>query len=140
MLSDEVLQTIMFIILPIAAVVILWRATSRTRTGTTATLNLKKVAGPGHRLWHRPVRRHYGPRHRYLCHHCFTSLIGFDLRTANGNGKVLNLASNYASLFTYLMNGLVVFPVGIPCAVSNIVGNMMGSHFALRKVASSSAP
>ena len=30
----------------------------------------------------------------------FTTLMGFDLRTANGNGKVLNLASNYASLFT----------------------------------------
>ena len=41
------------------------------------------------------------------------SLMGFDLRTANGNAKVLNLASNYASLFTYLSSGLVVFPVGI---------------------------
>ena len=58
---------------------------------------------------------------------------GFDLRTANGNGKVLNLASNYASLFTYLMNGLVVFHIGIPCAVSNILGNLLGSHFALKK-------
>ena len=57
----------------------------------------------------------------------------FDLRTANGNGKVLNLASNYASLFTYLMNGLVVFHIGIPCAVSNILGNLLGSHFALKK-------
>ena len=55
------------------------------------------------------------------------------LRTANGNGKVLNLASNYASLFTYLMNGLVVFHIGIPCAVSNILGNLLGSHFALKK-------
>ena len=63
----------------------------------------------------------------------FTSLMGFDLRTANGNAKVLNLASNYASLFTYLSSGLVVFPVGIPCAISNIVGNIIGSHFALRK-------
>lgn len=58
----------------------------------------------------------------------FTTLMGFDLRTANGNGKVLNLASNYASLFTYLMNGLVVFHIGIPCAVSNILGNLLGSH------------
>ena len=48
-------------------------------------------------------------------------------------GKVLNLASNYASLFTYLMNGLVVFHIGIPCAVSNILGNLLGSHFALKK-------
>ena len=63
----------------------------------------------------------------------FTTLMGFDLRTANGNGKVLNLASNYASLFTYLMNGLVVFHIGIPCAVSNILGNLLGSHFALKK-------
>ena len=52
--------------------------------------------------------------------------------TAGGNAKVLNLASNYASLFTYLMNGLVVFSVGIPCAVSGIVGNLLGSHFALK--------
>ena len=63
----------------------------------------------------------------------FTTLMGFDLRTANGNGKVLNLASNYASLFTYLMNGLVVFHIGIPCAISNILGNLLGSHFALKK-------
>ena len=49
------------------------------------------------------------------------------------HAKVLNLASNYASLFTYLSSGLVVFPVGIPCAISNIVGNIIGSHFALRK-------
>lgn len=70
----------------------------------------------------------------------FTTLMGFDLRTANGNGKVLNLASNYASLFTYLMNGLVVFHIGIPCAISNILGNLLGSHFALKKVPASSAP
>ena len=38
-----------------------------------------------------------------------------------------------ASLFTYLMNGLVVFHIGIPCAVSNILGNLLGSHFALKK-------
>ena len=61
----------------------------------------------------------------------FTTLMGFDLRTANG--KVLNLAINYASLFTYLMNGLVMFQIGIPCAVSNILGNLLGSHFALKK-------
>ena len=56
-----------------------------------------------------------------------------ELALEMGNAKVLNLASNYASLFTYLSSGLVVFPVGIPCAISNIVGNIIGSHFALRK-------
>ena len=37
-----------------------------------------------------------------------------------------------SSLITYLMSGLVVFSVGIPCAVSGIVGNLLGSHFALK--------
>ena len=46
--------------------------------------------------------------------------------------KVLNLASNYASLVTYLSSGLVVFSIGIPCAISGIVGNLLGSHFALK--------
>ncbi|MFQ9469080.1 MAG: TSUP family transporter [Hominenteromicrobium sp.] len=63
----------------------------------------------------------------------FTTLMGFDLRTAGGNAKVLNLASNYASLVTYLSSGLVVFSIGIPCAISGIVGNLLGSHFALQQ-------
>ena len=46
---------------------------------------------------------------------------------------LMTCVAYYASLFTYLMNGLVVFHIGIPCAVSNILGNMLGSHFALKK-------
>ncbi len=134
LLSDEMLRTMMFIILPIAAVIILWQRNLPDENRDDGTLDLKKdFTGAGHRFGHRPVRWHYGPGHRHLCHHCRYHLMGFDLRTANGNGKVLNLASNYASLFTYLMNGLVVFHIGIPCAVSNILGNLLGSHFALKK-------
>ena len=36
-------------------------------------------------------------------------------------------------MVTYLTSGMIVFSVGIPCAVSNIVGNLIGSHFALKK-------
>ena len=118
LLSDEVLKTTMFIILPIAAVIILWQRNLPDENRDDGTMNLKKAAlalGIG------------------LAIIAFSSLMKFDLRTANGNGKVLNLASNYASLFTYLMSGLVVFSIGIPCAISGIAGNLLGSHFALRK-------
>ena len=134
MLSDEVLQMMMFIILPIAAVIILWRRNLPDENRDDGTLNLKKALlalgiGLGIGLYDGMV----GPGTGTFAIIAFTSLMGFDLRTANGNAKVLNLASNYASLFTYLSSGLVVFPVGIPCAISNIVGNIIGSHFALRK-------
>ena len=66
--------------------------------------------------------------------------MGFDLRTAGGNAKVLNLASNYASLVTYLSSGLVVFSIGIPCAISGIVGNLLAPTSPSRTAQSSSAP
>ncbi len=52
MLSDEVLQMMMFIILPIAAVVILWRRNLPDENRDDGTLNLKKALLAG-RLWHR---------------------------------------------------------------------------------------
>ena len=134
LLSDELLRTMMFLILPVAAVVILWQRDLPDQNRDDGTLNLKKILlalgiGLGIGLYDGIV----GPGTGTFAIIAFTTLMGFDLRTANGNGKVLNLASNYASLFTYLMNGLVVFHIGIPCAVSNILGNLMGSHFALKE-------
>ena len=134
MLSDEVLQAMMFIILPIAAVVILWRRNLPDENRDDGTIDLKKTLlalgiGLGIGLYDGI----FGPGTGTFAIIAFTSLMRFDLRTANGNAKVLNLASNYASLFTYLSSGLVVFTVGIPCAISGIVGNIIGSHFALKK-------
>ena len=122
LLSDEALQAMMFVILPIAAVLILWRRKLPDENRDDGTMNAKKAAlalaiGLG-----------IGP----FAIIAFTTLMGFDLRTAGGNAKVLNLASNYAGLATYLASGLVVFSVGIPCAISGIVGNLLGSHFALK--------
>lgn len=134
LLSDQVLRTMMLIILPVAAVLILLAAgPARREPGRRHPERQKGGAGPCHRAGHRPVRRHLWPGTGTFAIIAFTTLMGFDLRTAGGNAKVLNLASNYASLVTYLSSGLVVFSIGIPCAISGIVGNLLGSHFALKK-------
>ncbi len=133
LLSDEALRAMMLVILPIAAVLILWRRKLPDENRDDGTLNLKKAVlalaiGLGIGLYDGI----FGPGTGTFAIIAFTTLMGFDLRTANGNAKVLNLASNYASLITYLMSGLVVFSVGIPCAISGIAGNLLGSHFALK--------
>ena len=56
MLSDEVLQMMMFIILPIAAVVILWRRNLPDENRDDGSLNLKK-AGMPIKVWSRPVTK-----------------------------------------------------------------------------------
>lgn len=134
LISDEALRTMMFIILPVAAVVILWRRKLPDENRDDGLFTPRKAAlalaiGLGIGLYDGL----FGPGTGTFAIIAFTALMGFDLRTAGGNAKVLNLASNYASLITYLLGGMVVFSVGIPCAVSGIAGNLLGSHFALKK-------
>lgn len=63
----------------------------------------------------------------------FTGLMHFDLIEASGSAKIVNLSSNIASLITYVVSGKVVFAIGIPAAACTILGNLIGSHLAIRQ-------
>ena len=63
----------------------------------------------------------------------FNIIIGFDLLTASGNAKAVNLASNLAALITFLLSGAVLFRLAIPAALFGIAGNYIGAGLALKK-------
>ncbi len=63
----------------------------------------------------------------------FTGLMRLDLINASGSAKIVNLASNIASLITYIVNGKVIFMIGLPAAAFTILGNLIGSHLAIHK-------
>ena len=63
----------------------------------------------------------------------FSALMGYDLRSASGNAKLLNLASNYASVITVVLAGKVLYAVALPAAVFGVLGHLLGSGFALKK-------
>ena len=62
----------------------------------------------------------------------YTGVIGFNLTTASGNAKVVNLASNIAALLTFILGGKVNFLIGIPAALFGILGNWIGSGLAIK--------
>lgn len=62
----------------------------------------------------------------------FTGIIGLDLATASGNTKVVNLASNIAAVVAFISGGSVVFAIGIPAAISGMLGNWLGSGLAIK--------
>jgi len=74
----------------------------------------------------------YGPGTGTFLMLIFSAVIGFNVRTAVGNTKVVNFASNIAALATFLVNGKVFFPVAIPAAVFGILGNYVGSGLVLK--------
>jgi uncharacterized membrane protein YfcA len=59
-------------------------------------------------------------------------LLGFDFVGASGNAKVLNMASNIASLGSFLWLGSVHLGYGLPMGIAMIAGALVGSRLAIR--------
>ena len=63
----------------------------------------------------------------------YTVLLHYDFVVANGNTKVVNLASNVAALITFAAAGKVYYPIAIPGAICGITGNIIGSRLVILK-------
>ncbi|MDR1781994.1 MAG: TSUP family transporter [Bacilli bacterium] len=60
------------------------------------------------------------------------SLAGLSLLEANGNAKIVNLASNIASAILFLLKGRVVLWLVIPCIIASMIGGHIGSTLAIK--------
>lgn len=61
----------------------------------------------------------------------YSAMLHYDFVKANGNTKVVNLASNIAALTTFWIAGKIYFPLAIPAAVCGITGNILGSKLVI---------
>jgi uncharacterized membrane protein YfcA len=61
------------------------------------------------------------------------SAIGFDLMKATGYTKVMNFASNIASLLLFLIGGQVWFVGGLMMAGGQIIGSRLGAGLAVKR-------
>ncbi len=73
----------------------------------------------------------FGPGSGTFAIIAFSAFLGLDLKTASGNAKTLNLASNYASLITFIRADAVIFSIAVPAALCNMAGCYLGSKCAL---------
>ncbi len=63
----------------------------------------------------------------------YASLLHYEFITANGNTKVVNLASNVAALLTFAISGHIYYPLAIPGAICGVTGNILGSRLVIQK-------
>lgn len=67
----------------------------------------------------------------------FTFLcMGFDFVVSAGNARVLNFASNFAAMCTFVYLGQVYFQYAIPMGIAMVAGAYFGSHAAMTHGAS----
>lgn len=74
----------------------------------------------------------YGPGTGTFLIIAFTSILGFDIVTASGNAKLVNLASNFAAIITFIVSGKVIYSLAIPAALCSIFGSYIGATIALK--------
>ncbi|HUU06228.1 MAG TPA: TSUP family transporter [Patescibacteria group bacterium] len=63
----------------------------------------------------------------------YTLVLKYDFVTANANTKVVNMASNIAAMITFIINGKVIYAIGIPAACAGVAGNLLGAKLVIKK-------
>ena len=75
----------------------------------------------------------YGPGTGTFLIIAFNVFAKMSLRQANAHTKVINFSTNVSALVVYLINGRVMIPLGIAAALSNMLGNYIGSGLVMTK-------
>lgn len=130
-LDERYLKWLLLIVLPVVAVVILrQRKFPEERgdipPGRQAAIVLGASALVG------AYDGFYGPGTGTFLILIFCNLGKMDLRTASGNVKLVNLASNIGALVTSLMNGKVFIVLGLIGAAASVAGHYIGSGLAIK--------
>jgi len=74
----------------------------------------------------------FGPGTGSFLTTAFVALGGLGLLRAIAHAKFLNFMTNVAALAAMIAGGKVLWMLGLPMAVANIIGNQIGAHTAMR--------
>ena len=131
MVDERYLKWVLLIVLPVVALVVLRQRSFPEEPGV---IEPKKQAGIvlGASLLIGTYDGFYGPGTGTFLLLVFCHLGKLDLRTAAGNVKLVNLASNASALVTSLLGGKVFVALGLIAAVASIAGHYFGSGLAIK--------
>lgn len=134
LIPEHVLKILLLIVLPLAAVCVLNRHLFKDGTAGRAVCDRRTViVALAAALVIGAYDGMYGPGTGTFLIIAFTVFARLGIAPANAHTKVINLSSNIAALAVFLVNGQVVIPLGLAAAASNMLGNYIGSGFALSK-------
>ena len=138
--GEDIMKYILFGILPTAAFLVLNPRLFRDRGGEAETDRRTVIVCILAALVIGAYDGFYGPGTGTFLIIAFTVFARMSVPAANAQAKVINLTSNVTSLAVFLMNGQVVFLLGLTGAACNMAGNWIGSGLAISKGAGIARP
>lgn len=133
-IDEKILKTILIVILPIVAILILSKRDfgNENKSNDIPKEKVYKLAfliGLLIGFYDGLI----GPGTGTFAIIAYCVLMKYDLKTASGNAKILNLASNYASVIAFVISGKIIYSIAIPAAIFAMIGNYIGAGFAISK-------
>lgn len=126
------LQYTLLVVLPIVAAVMLFRKKDLPETAGEIRPSVQMSIVWSLSLVIGVYDGFYGPGTGTFLLLVFCYLGKMDVRTASGNVKLANLASNIGSLVTSLVAGTVIVPLGALAAVFSIAGHYLGAGLNIK--------
>ncbi len=130
-LDEKYLQYLLIVVLPIVAFIVLRQRALPEEDGQIDPFK-KWFIVLGAALMIGAYDGFYGPGTGTFLLLIFCNFAKINVRTASGNVKLVNLASNIGSLFTSLMGGQVFIALGLIGAVAAFAGHYIGSGMAIK--------
>ena len=130
-LDERYLKWLLLLVLPLVAVVVLRQKKLPEEPGQIAPRRQAVIVLAASFLVG-GYDGFYGPGTGTFLILIFCNLAKMDLRTASGNVKLVNLASNIGALATSLMHGKVFLVLGLIGAVASVGGHYLGSGLAIK--------
>ena len=131
MIEEKYLQYLLLIVLPVVAFVVLRQRELPEEKGEIAPKKQMAIVCAAS-LVVGAYDGFYGPGTGTFLLLIFCNLAKMDVRTAGGNVKLVNLASNMGALFTSLMSGKVFIALGLIGTVTSMLGHYIGSELAIK--------
>ena len=131
MIAEKYLQYLLLIVLPVVAFIVLRQRQLPEEAGAIAPKRQMIVVCAA-ALIVGAYDGFYGPGTGTFLLLIFCNLAKMDVRTAGGNVKLVNFASNIGSMVTSLVSGQVFVKLGLIATVAALAGHYIGSGLAIK--------
>ena len=139
-LDERYIKGMLFIVLPVTAFFVLRKKSPLDTQGPALPLKKQLLIATLAAFIIGAYDGFYGPGTGTFLVLILTGLARMAVRTASGNTKCINLASNIAALVTFLINGQVFLLLGFCAALFSILGNFIGSGMVVKNGAKTVRP
>lgn len=141
LVDEKVLMKVLLVMLPVSAALVLNRRLFNDEGAEEVTLNRQTVLTAMIAAFIVGCYDgFYGPGTGTFLLIAFTAFAKLGVRSANAQAKVINLTSNITSLVIFILNGQVLYQLGVAAAICNMIGGYIGAGMVMKNGAKIARP